>query len=48
MKTKKFILHWKSGGTETVEGTSIANAFMNAGYSRGAIMALDYYEEVKE
>ena len=47
MKTKKFILHWKSGEMETVEGNSIAEAFMNAGYGRGAIMALDYFEEVK-
>lgn len=48
MENRKFILHWRDGTTETVEGTSIANAFMSAGYGNGAIAALDYFEEVKE
>ena len=44
----KFILHWKDGQDETVEGPDIAVACMRAGYSGGAISALDYYDEVKE
>ena len=45
---RKFILHWRDGSTETVIGLDISDAFMRAGYGGGAIMALDYYEEVKE
>jgi len=44
---KKYILHWLTGKTETVEGTSIADAFNRAGYGAGALPALDWYEEVK-
>lgn len=46
---KKFKLYWMSAGkTEIVEGTDIADAFTHAGYSAGAIHALDWYEEVTE
>lgn len=47
---KKFKLHWLSGEPkeEIVEGTDIADAFAHAGYSAGAIRALDWFEEIKE
>ena len=44
----KFILHWLTGETEEIEGNSISEAFTLAGYSSGALRALDYYEEVKD
>ena len=45
---KTFILHWLgSNKPETIQGYDIADAFKRAGYSGGAIAALDYYEEVK-
>jgi len=43
---KKFKLYWLDGKEEVVEGTSIADAFMRAGYGNGAIRALDYYEQL--
>lgn len=45
---KKFILHWLDGSTQEINGTSISDAFMRAGYGGGAIRALDWYEEVKK
>ncbi len=46
---KKFKLYWLCAGkTEIVKGKDIAEAFTNAGYSAGAIKALDWYEEVTE
>ncbi len=44
---KKFLLHWLTGETEKVEGDDIANAMTLAGYSSGALRALDYFEEIK-
>ena len=44
---KKFRLHWLSGRTEEITGTSIADAFTKAGYGAGAMRALDWYEEIK-
>lgn len=43
---KTFILHWLDGRVETIQGDTVAHAFMLAGYSRGALNALDWYEEV--
>jgi hypothetical protein len=41
----KFLLYWRgSGDVELVEGSTIAEAFSNAGYGAGALRALDYYE----
>lgn len=48
MKTKTFKLHWLNGNTELIYGTSIADAFMNAGYGRGVLVLVDYYEEVND
>lgn len=47
MNMKKFRLHWLTGKVEDIEGTDIADAFTHAGYSAGAIHALDWYEEIK-
>jgi hypothetical protein len=44
---KKFRLHWLGGKKEIVEGIDIADACRLAGIQRGALPALDYYEEVK-
>jgi hypothetical protein len=44
----KYILHWKDGKDEIVEGPNIAQACMLAGYGGGAILAMDYHEEIEE
>lgn len=41
---KQFRLHWKDGRTEIVKGDDIADAFSKAGYGRGALTAMDWYE----
>lgn len=50
MRTKKFAyrLYWKDGKTEVVEGDSVTNAFVNAGYGNGAVAALDFFKLGKE
>lgn len=47
---KYFRLHWKTtyNKTEIVQGKNIAEAMTLAGYSSGALGALDYYELVKK
>jgi len=45
---KTFILHWRTGKSETIDGEDIAQAINQAGYGRGALPALDYWEEVKK
>lgn len=53
MHTRTFILHWKGGSpkTEEVSGSgntileALANACNNAGIGKGALAALDYWEE---
>ena len=47
-KMKEFILHWKDGKDEKVKGTNIADAMTKAGYGKGALPALDYWEEVEK
>ena len=44
----KFIFHWRilNSKPEAAEGETVAEAFTLAGYSGGAIGALDYYEGV--
>lgn len=44
---RKFKLHWLDGKVEEVEGDSISDAFTNAGYGAGAMIALDWWEEIK-
>lgn len=45
---KTYILHWLDDTTEEIEGNNISDAFTRAGYSAGALRALDYYEEIKD
>lgn len=40
---EKFVLYWKLGDKEIVEGETIVDAFNNAGYGGGAISALDFF-----
>lgn len=44
----KYILYWNGSEPEILIGSSVASAFINAGYSGGALAALDYYAEEKE
>ena len=44
---KQYKLYWLDGKTEFVEGFSIDDAFARTGYGRGALLALDYWEEIK-
>ncbi len=39
-----FTLYWSNGDREVVHGPSIAEACTLAGYSSGAIKALDFYQ----
>lgn len=39
----KFTLFWLDGKREVVQGRSIAEAMTLAGYSNGALRALDFY-----
>ena len=45
---KKYKLYWLDGRTEIIYGNDTVDAFNRAGIGRGALRALDYYEEVKE
>lgn len=40
---QKFVLYWRDGKYEIVEGNTISEAFTHAGYGAGAIRALDFY-----
>lgn len=44
---KKYKLHWLDGHTQIIEGYDVVDAFNRAGIGRGALPALDYYEEIK-
>ena len=48
MGDKTFVLHWLDESTEKICGPDISTAFTMAGYGAGALIALDYFEEVKE
>jgi hypothetical protein len=39
----KFTLYWRDGKREVVQGRTISEAFMLAGYGGGAMRALDFY-----
>ena len=45
---KKYKLYWLSAEPQIVEGANIVDAFTKAGYSAGAVRALDWFEEIKE
>ena len=40
-----FQLYWKTGDHEEISGDTIADAFSLAGYSGGALSALDFYDD---
>ena len=40
---KKFTFFWLTGKREVFEGSDTANALNNAGYSQGALRALDFW-----
>jgi hypothetical protein len=42
---RAYVFHWRHGEPETLRGRSPADALNRAGYGRGAVAALDYYEE---
>lgn len=44
---KKYKLYWLDGHTEIIEGHDVVDAFNRAGIGRGALPALDYYEEIR-
>lgn len=39
-----YIFHFQSGKTETLIGSSAADALSRAGHGRGALAIVDYYE----
>lgn len=45
MSERTFTLFWKDGKKEEVKGDTIASAFNNAGYGRGAMAALDFFKD---
>ena len=42
---KEYTLFWLTGESEIVNGNTLHEAMNNAGYSIGAIRALDFYTE---
>jgi hypothetical protein len=44
----KFIIYWRHGRLNTIEGDSIEQAFTNAGYGAGAVAAIDFYDSGEE
>ena len=42
----RFKIYWLDGSTEVVHGETVADAMTNAGYGRGAVTAIDWYEPV--
>jgi hypothetical protein len=40
---KKYTLYWLTGQSEVVQGKNPAEAMTAAGYSSGALRALDFY-----
>lgn len=41
---KYFTLYWLNGSRNVIKGASIEDAFAKAGYGRGAIKAVDWYD----
>lgn len=41
---EKFILYWMTGESEVVEGSDITDAMNKAGYGRGSLPALDFFD----
>ena len=47
-ENKTFEFHWLTGEVETHRGRTPAEALTLAGYSQGALPALDYWKEVDQ
>jgi hypothetical protein len=45
---KTYRIYWLSGAVELIQGLNITDALLRKGYGSGAIMALEFYEEVKK
>jgi hypothetical protein len=45
VKDKQFTLFWKTGERQIVNGRNVAEAMTLAGYSAGALGALDFHAE---
>lgn len=39
----KFVMYWKDGKRQEIEGSTISKAVAKAGYGTGALQALDFY-----
>lgn len=46
MSDKTFRLHWDGGRTTDVRGPDAVTAMNRAGVGRGALRALDYFEDI--
>lgn len=44
----KYKIHWVTGETTIIEGETIGSAYNNAGYTRGHLSDVNYYERIKE
>lgn len=44
----KFIVYWKHGKSNAIEGNDITDAFTKAGYRAGAAAAIDFYSNTDE
>lgn len=42
--SNKFTIYWLDGKRSVLEGDTIAKAFSGAGYSAGAVRAVDWYD----
>lgn len=42
---ERYTYYWRDGSREVLEGTDFINAFTRAGYSSGAVRALDFFME---
>jgi hypothetical protein len=42
--TEKFTVWWRDGTRSVIEGSSIEQAFTQAGYGAGAVKAVDWYD----
>ena len=41
----EYVLFWLNGDKTVVHGTNVADAMNNAGFTSGAVRALDFYDE---
>ncbi|HWT40245.1 MAG TPA: hypothetical protein VN081_03165 [Dongiaceae bacterium] len=43
----RFKIYWLDGSSEVVSGDTVADGMTNAGYGRGAVSAIDWYEPLE-